>query len=269
MRDRLSNLVLAREGMTRIEASPLGRIAERPDVKGAIKALFPANPLPNSQAEIRAGVEGLARNNPRAARDLVRIYMEGVFNEATQDLRGVAQQYGGAGFASAVRGNGQQRHNLEAAIRALPDGETLWTGLDRMLTSLEATGYRPQKGSDTAFNTAIQARLREGTGTVGQAISDVVSGAAAGATVGGPKGALGGGLVGLRKGGKEVLQERRVRRDSEAIARILTDPKAIPMLRSLARQEPGSRSATLLTTKLLQIGSRGAVSAAQPSSPGR
>lgn len=134
-----------------------------------------------------------------------------------------------------------------------------------MLTAMEATGYRPQKGSETAFNSAIQARLREGTGTIGQAISDVVSGAAAGATVSGPKGAVAGGLVGLQKGGKEVLQERRVRRDSEAIARTLTDPKAISMLRSLSRQEPGSRSATLLTTKLLQIGLRGVVSAAEPS----
>lgn len=269
LRDRLSGLVLAREGLTRVEASPLGRIAERPDVKAAIGALFPSNPLPNSQAEIGSAVTALARNNPRAARDMVRIYMEGVFNEATQDLRGVARQYGGAGFASAVRGNGQQRHNLEAAIRALPEGETLWTGLDRMMTALEATGYRPQKGSDTAFNQAIQARLKQGTGTVGQAITEVVSGAAAGATVGGPKGALGGAVVGLKRGGKEVLQERRIRQDSEAIARILTDPKAIPMLRSLSQQEPGSRGAAMLTTKLIQIGGRGVSSAAQPSGSAR
>lgn len=262
LRDRLSDLVLAREGMARVEASALGRIAERPDVKAAIGALFPSNPLPNSQAEIGSAVTALARNNPRAARDMVRIYMEGVFNEATQDLRGVSRQYGGAGFASAVRGNGQQRHNLEAAIRALPEGETVWTGLDRMMTALEATGYRPQKGSDTAFNQAIQSRLKQGTGTVGQAITEVISGAAAGATVGGPKGALGGAVVGLKRGGKEVLQERRIRQDSEAIARILTDPKAIPMLRSLSKQEPGSRGAAMLTTKLIQIGERGVSSAA-------
>ncbi|TFZ59302.1 hypothetical protein E4V01_07550 [Methylorubrum sp. Q1] len=269
LRDRLSHLVLAREGMVRVEASPLGRIAEQPNVKNAISALFPANPLANSQEEIRSAVQALARNNPRAARETVRIYMETVFNEATEQVRGVARQYGGAGFASAVRGNGQQRHNLEAAIRALPDGDTLWTGLDRMMTTLEATGYRPQKGSDTAFNQAIQARLKEGTGTVGQAINDVVSGAAAGAAVGGPSGALGGAVVGGRRGGAKVLQESRVRRDSETIARILTDPKALSMIRSLSRQDPGSRSAEILTNKLLQIGGRGVISASQPSEPTR
>lgn len=269
LRDRLSNLVLAREGMARVEASPLGRIAEQPSVKAAIGTLFPPNPLANSQEEIRSAVQALTRNNPQAARETVRIYMETVFNEATQEVRGVARQYGGAGFASAVRGNGQQRHNLEAAIRALPDGDTLWTGLDRMLTTLEATGYRPQKGSDTAFNQAIQSRLKEGTGTVGQAITDVVSGGVAGATVGGPGGALGGALVGARRGGTKVIQEMRIRRDGEAIARILTDPQAIPMLRLLGTQNPGGRGAEILTSKLIQLGGRGVSSAAQPSTPSR
>ena len=265
LRDRLSNLVLAREGMARVEASPLGRIAEQPNVKHAIGTLFPANPLANSQEEIRSAVQALARNNPKAAREMVRIYLETIFNEATQEVRGVARQYGGAGFASAVRGNGQQRHNLEAAIRALPDGDTLWTGLDRMLTTLEATGYRPQKGSDTAFNQAIQSRMKEGAGAVGQAITDVVSGGAAGATVGGPGGALGGALVGARRGGTKVIQEMRIRRDGEAIARILTDPQAIPMLRLLGTQNPGGRGAEILTSKLIQLGGRGGASASQSS----
>lgn len=263
VRDRVRAIASAREGLARIEASPLGRIAERPDVKAAIEVLFPVNPNPGSQAEIRSAVEALARNNPRAARDVVRIYMEGVFNEATQDLKGIARQYGGAGFASAVRGNGQQRQNLEAAVRALPEGETLWTALDRMLTTLEATGWRPQKGSDTAFNTAIQARLREGAGPVGQAIAEVASSAAAGAGVGGPKGALGGAVLGAKRAGKDLLQERRMRKDGEAIARILTDPKAIPLIRSLANSQPGSRSAEILTTKLILLSERGVASAAQ------
>ncbi|MBI1690539.1 hypothetical protein [Methylorubrum sp. DB1722] len=271
LRDRLSNLVLAREGMARVEKSPLGQIAEQPDVKHAISVLFPnkLDVLANSQEEIRSAVQALARNNPKAARETVRIYLETVFNDATETTKGVAKLYGGAGFASAVRGNGQRRHNLEAAIRSLPDGDTLWTGLDRMLTTLEATGYRPQKGSDTAFNQAIQSRMKEGTGAVGQAITDVVSGGAAGATVGGPGGALGGALVGARRGGTKVIQEMRIRRDGEAIARILTDPQAIPMLRLLGTQNPGGRGAEILTSKLIQLGGRGASSAAQPSTTSR
>ena len=263
VRTRLQAIATARDGLARVEASPLGQIAERPDVKAAVKALFPTNPTLGSQAEIATAVEALARNNPRAARDMVRIYMEGVFNEATQDLKGLPRQYGGAGFASAVRGNGQQRQNLEAAIRALPNGETIWTGLDRMLSVFEATGYKPVKGSDTYFNSVIGQRLKEGTGPIGKAITEVAAGAAAGAGVGGLKGAAGGAVLGAKRAGKELLQERRMLKDGEAIARILTDPKAIPLLRSLSNAPAGSRSAEVLTTKLILLANRGVSSAVQ------
>ncbi|MBY0322428.1 MAG: hypothetical protein K2X72_27160 [Reyranella sp.] len=261
VRTRLQEIARARDGLARVEASPLGRIAERPAVKAAVDALFPANPTPGSQAEIAGAVEALARNNPRAARDVVRIYMEGVFNEATQDLKGLPRQYGGAGFASAVRGNGQQRQNLEAAVRALPNGETIWTGLDRMLSVFEATGYKPVKGSDTYFNSVIGQRLKEGSGPVGKAITEVVASAAAGAGVGGAKGAAGGAVLGAKRAGKDLLQERRMLKDGEAIARILTDPKAIPLLRSLSSAPAGSRSAEVLTTKLILLANRGGSSA--------
>lgn len=262
-RARLGTVARAREGLARVEASPLGKLADRPDVKAATEALFPANPAAGSHGEISSAVESLSRSNARAARDLVRIYLEGMFNEATQDLKGIARQYGGAGFASAVRGNGQQRRNLQAAVQALPNGEALWGALDRMLTVLEATGYRPQKGSDTAFNQAIQARLKQGAGPVGQAIAEVVSSAAAGAGVGGAKGGLGGAVLGAKRAGKDLLEDHRMRKDGAAVARILTDPKAIPMLISLSKQPVGSRGAEVLTTKLIAIGERGVASATE------
>lgn len=264
-RSKLQGLAAAYRGRETVERSPLGKIASRPDVKNAVNALFPTNPLVGSQNEISTAVGSLARSNPRAARDTVRIYMEGVFNEATQDLKGIASQYGGAGFASAVRGNGQQRQNLEAAIRALPEGETVWTAMDRMLTVLEATGYRPTKGSDTYFNNVIGTRLREGNDPIGKAITDVVTGAVAGAGVGGPQGAVGGAALALKRSAKEIAQERRMLKDGEAIARILTDPKAMSLIRSLAKQPAGSKSAEMLTTKLIVLANRGVSSAATPS----
>ncbi|MGV7034841.1 hypothetical protein [Methylobacterium symbioticum] len=260
VRDRLSNLVVAREGMSRVEASPLGRLAESPDVSKAIRTVFAANPAPGSQAEVAGAMAALARNRPSAARDLARIYLESVFNEATQQVKGIASQYGGAGFASAVRGNPQQRHNLEAVVRALPDGDTLWGGLDRLLTTLEATGYRPQKGSDTAFNTAIREQLKSGT-PVRQAVADVASGTAAGASVGGVTGAAGGALVGLRRGVSDALVQARVMGNTDALARLIFDPKAVPDLRALARSPAGSPNAELFTSRLLSL--------AYPATPAR
>ena len=263
---RLESVVRARDGLDRVLASPLGRIAEQPDVKRAISAVFAANPLPGSTREISEAMVALARNNPSAARELARVHLEGVFNEATQQQRGIAAQYGGAGFASAVRGNAQQRQNLEAVVRALPEGDMLWTGLDRMLTTLEATGYRPQKGSDTAFNGEILKRFASGKTSIGQAISDVATGAAAGATVGGATGGAAGGLVGLRRSVGDAMTRASMLGQGEALARLMFDPRALPDLRALAKSPAGSKNAELFTRRLLALANGGAAPLRQPGS---
>ncbi|WP_167858735.1 hypothetical protein [Methylobacterium nonmethylotrophicum] len=253
-REALSNIVAAREGMARVEASPLGRLAlQTKEGRDAARILFPANPAANSAGEVSAAVSALARNNPQAARHLVRQHIESVFNEATQDLRGLPAQYGGAGFASALRGNPQQAQNLEAAVRSLPEGDTIWTGLSRFLDTMEATGYRPQKGSDTAFNHQIQAALKNGGDQVGQAITDTVTKAAAGAAAGGLGGAGAGAALGIRKAAGNAWAERRMEAQVRDIARLLTDPAALPDLRALVASPPGSPNAAYFARRLSAV----------------
>ena len=266
VRDRLSHLAMAREGMARVEASPLGRIAQRPDVAEATRTLFAQNPAPGSHREIAGAMQALVRNDAPAAENLARTYLETVFNEATQQTKGIASQYGGAGFASAIRGNAQQRHNLEAVMRALPDGEMRWSGLDRLLTTLEATGYRPAKGSDTAFNHAIQKEFQSGKTHAGQAVSDAVTGMLAGAAAGGIKGGVAGLAVGAKHGISEAMMRARMLNSGEAVARLMFDPKALPDLRALARSQPSSKSAELFTTRLLAMANAGAAPAREPAS---
>ncbi|WP_298967761.1 hypothetical protein [uncultured Methylobacterium sp.] len=254
VRERLAGLLTSRENMARVEASPLGRLAlQTPDGRKAAAVLFPTNPLPNSAGEVGSAVAALARHNPRSARDLVRLHAESVFNEATQELRGQPAQYGGAGFASALRGNTQQGANLQAAVRALPDGNTIWAGFNRFLDTMEATGWRPQKGSDTAFNQAIQARLKTGQGTVGQAITDTALNTAAGGAAGGAGGAGAGFALGLKKGVGAAWTEHRMASETAAIARLLTDPAALPDLRALVASPPGSPNAAYFTRRLSTI----------------
>jgi hypothetical protein len=62
----------------------------------AIDALFPSNPLPNSHNEIGDAVFRVGAKNPGAATQLVRAHMESVFNEATKNLQGGPNQFGGA-----------------------------------------------------------------------------------------------------------------------------------------------------------------------------
>jgi len=136
--------------------SPLGKAAGRDTTtKQAIEALFPSQPLANSQQEIGQSVRALTNRNPRAAEDLVRAHVEGVFNEAAKDLQTGANQAGGAKFRARLVGNPQQAANLEAAVTALPNGAQRWQGFNRLLDVLEATGTRQGIGSRTAYNSEI------------------------------------------------------------------------------------------------------------------
>ena len=252
VRDRLNAIAAARDGMAAVERSPLGRIAQKSDMKRAIGTLFEREPLAGGEAEIGATMGALAKSDPQAARQLARIHLETTFNDATADLRGLPRQYGGAGFASAVAGNSQQAKNLQASIRALPNGDTLWQGLDRFLTTLRATGYRPQKGSDTAFNARIQEELAGGK-SVGGAIANTVASAAGGGGVAGFVGAGGAGLLAAKKSAGDAFTRYQIGRNGAAVARMLFDPAALPDLRALVKSPTGSKSADLFTRRLLAL----------------
>lgn len=206
---------------------PLGKIAAKDTTtRNAINALFPQNPLPNSAQEITTAVSALAARNQRATRDLVRAHAESTFNEATQNLQGGANQFGGAKFAKEIAGNAQQRANLEAAVRALPNGGQVWDGFNRFLEIVQATGTRQQKGSLTAFNAQELKDMSTG-GMVGNAVK---TGAAPGKWL-------------------TVISDSWSRwqlgRNLEELAHILTDPNAVGRLRAIAARPQGNQAVTL------------------------
>jgi hypothetical protein len=108
---------------------PLGKIADQPDTKKAINALFQTNPLPGSEGEVRNAVFAIARQRPAVAEQLVRAHAEMVFNEAARELQGGANQFAGAKFAKVIAGNSQQRLNLQAAVEALAERSCALAGI--------------------------------------------------------------------------------------------------------------------------------------------
>jgi hypothetical protein len=204
---------------------PIGRLASRDTTtQAAINALFPANPIPNSAGEIATAVTALSARNPGVARQLVRAHVESVFNEGSQNLISGPNQFGGAKFAAAIRGNPQQAANLEAAIRALPNGDQVWTGFDRFLQIVEAQGTRQRIGSQTAFNTEALQDLRRGTPIqeIGQAAST-------------------GGLT-LPTRVRDALERWRLGRGVDEIAGLLTSPEAAQRFRRIAELPSGGRA---------------------------
>ncbi len=212
---------------------PLGKLSKK-DVttQKAIEALFPRNPLPNSEHEISTAVGALAHRNPRAASDLVRAHAESTFNEAARDLQTGPNQANGAKFRTAIVGNPQQRMNLRAAVEELPNGAERWQGFNRLLDVLEATGTRQGIGSRTAYN---------------QMINNVQ------------------GAGGLARDGAKVaanpmkfLQPLADKYDQwklgsnlRQLADILTDPNSAGMLRAIARAPANTSQSASLALRLV------------------
>lgn len=229
---------------------PLGKMAkDNLETKQAINALFPTNPLPNSAEEISTAVSALAKRNPRAAQDLVRAHLESVFNESTQRLQGGLNQFSGAGFAAVLRGNPQQAANLEAAVRALPNGDNVWPGVNKFLEFMEAQGQRQRPGSQTSFNTEFMNELK-GSNTL---VDATVQGAKTG-------------LIKLPERLNQMLETWRLGRNTDDLARLFTDPRAGREFQRLAMAPSGSQQAVALMSRLTYMAN---LNASKPAPQGQ
>lgn len=207
--------MLRRTDLEPLEAGPIGTMAGTDDLRAQIDALFASAPFEGMDEVVSDAVRRLASADPAAAGALVRQHITQVFNESTEALRTGPNQFGGANFAAVLIGNPQQARTLEAAVRALPDGNARWEGFSRLMEVLQATGRRQVAGSQTAFNQVIQEELRRGRGL--------------------------GNLATLAASPTEALSsirawynDLRLGRNTEALARIITDPNTGALLARIA-----------------------------------
>lgn len=187
------------------QTGPLGRMSETADVRQQTAALLPENPLAGSEHVVAQTVRRLVRNDPQAATQLVRSHLATAFDEAAQANIGGANAAGGAKFTAKIIGNRQQEMNLQAAIMALPNGPRLWAALRQLMEVFEATGKRAPPNSATEFNRRLTNRMESG--------SMAGTGASVSAA---PVSALT--VV------NDWYKQFRLGRNSEALARIITDP---------------------------------------------
>lgn len=217
--------------LTPLLNGPLGKIADKPQTKAAIEALFPATPLAGSEAEITKAVGALSRTRPAAAQMLVRTYLESAFDNITRNLQSGPNQFGGASFATAIAGNAQQRANLKAALDALPGGAGKFEGFEKFLTVLEATGTRQRIGSQTTFNTQELAMLKTGSPVVGIA-----------KTAGSP-----GRWWSLAD---DKIGQWQIGRNLDQLTAIITDPNSAALLKRISKMPAGSREAQVIALRL-------------------
>ncbi len=218
VRERLGRVVDAQTARDRLNSTLVGKLASRDQTTArAIDTLFPrgGDLLPNGEREIGAAVAALVRQNPEAARQLVRAKLESVFNSATKDLQGGANQMGGARYRAQLVGNPQEAANVVAAVRALPNGDVLADGFGRFLDVLGASGRRQNVGSRTAYNEEFLREARDGS-----RVEEAARLAA-------------GGFVKLPAKVQERLERWRLGRNVDELARLFSDPDAVPAFRGL------------------------------------
>lgn len=238
--------------VTPAEQGPLGRVAGiDPASPGASAkqgaALAGVGESDRYAGVVQQAVRRMVRQDPRAAETMARDYIADVFNRAVGDLSTGANQYGAAGFRAALVGDPASMNNLRAMVTQLPQGQARWAGFQRFLDVAEATGYRPVKGSDTAFNQAVQAELKSARGPIGAAIEEASKGG-----------------LGLKQAVTDMWARYRLGQNTGELARMLTDPQAAPLLRALARAPVNSTKAQAITLRLGIL----AVQQGAPENPG-
>lgn len=206
---------LRRDYLAPLEEGPVGALAGTNELGAQTAALFPRNPFAGTAQETGDAIATIASTNPDAAASLVRSHIEQVFDQATRELTRGGNQFGGARFVAELKGNAEQARTLEAAVRALPNGDARWEGFESLLRVLQATGSRLPAGSPTTFNTAIEAQMTRGP-ALGSLLSNVASPGAAATSV------------------QRWYADFRLGRNSAELARIITDPASAPLLQRLA-----------------------------------
>lgn len=241
-----------------VEQGPIGRIAEMdPGTQGASAQMGRELAAPGADryhGVVQQAVRRMVREDPRAAETLARDYVGDVLNQSTRDLQGGANVYGGANFFKQIAGDGASMRNLEAMVTQLPQGQQRWQGFQRFLDVMQATGYKAPKGSDTAFNIAIERQMSQ-PGVVAGAV-EAGAGAVAGAAIGGGAGSAAGTVAATKRALSDRLAQFRMANGGDQVAWMLTSPEAAPLLRQLANAPAGGNRAIGLALRLSYVSER-------------
>ena len=206
-----------KQGLTGAIAQSTGipekMIAQQSDI------LRPQSPRATFPEDIKRTVELLRRKDPTIAADWTRQELQGAFNEAARAKVSGGNQFGGANFAKQIVGNEAQRDNLQALVEASA-GKGTWQGFENMLETMQAQGQRVPAGSATTFNNLLTQEMESGG-----------------------KGAFLKFPLNIPSTVRNGIQAWELGKNTEMLAKMLTDPKSVEKLNELAKTKPDSRKA--------------------------
>jgi hypothetical protein len=216
-----------------LRQSPVGDLANiaggtEEKFRQARAILFPRDPETLTPAAVTKTIGHLRMNDPDVAREMTRQFLTSQFDKTTRDLSSGANAWGAAKFKATIAGGEGQATNLEAAVRALPNGDSAWRGLQNLLEVFEAQGKRHVPGSMTEPNRQLTQELSNGVST----------------------------LTGMTKPTRfigEWWEQFRYGQNTAKMAELLTDPDSVRKMQSLAMFKPASDKAALIAAEVLGL----------------
>ena len=214
-----------------LKQSGVGVLAEQTGTPAELlvkqrEQLMPANPVALFPEDIKRTVDLLRRKDPTLVPSWTAQNLQGIFNETAQNLQSGANQAGGAKFITNITGNPQQRENLKTLITESA-GPQAWQGFQNFADVMEAQGKRQGQGSLTASNMKMQKEL-EGGGVAGLATVPFKP-----STI------------------KGWYEDFRYGRNTDTLAKMLTDPDSVNLIRRLAKTDPHTAKAQVIVDTLV------------------
>lgn len=163
---------------------------------------------------VTVAAQDLIKQNPEAYRKLVQVGMENELNAAQAATMSPASQVAGAKMGKGWYSTPQRLANMREAISNLPNGGAAVDAMDNVMAVLRQTGLRQSVGSPTASNAANVGAL----GTTGNII---------GTTLAHPLSGIG-----------ASVEQAFTARSAKQLARILTDPDSVGLLKKIANYNP-------------------------------
>jgi len=214
-----------------LKQSGVGVLAEQTGTPAELlvqqrEQLMPTNPVALFPDDIKRTVDLLRRKDPALVPAWTAQNLQGIFNETAQNLQSGANQAGGAKFITNITGNPQQKQNLQTLITESA-GPQAWQGFQNFAEVMEAQGKRQGQGSLTASNIKMQKEL-EGGGVVGLATVPFKP-----STI------------------RNWLEDFRYGRNTDTLAKMLTDPDSVNLIRRLAKTDPNTAKAQVIVDTLV------------------
>lgn len=143
-----------------LSRSATGRLANAEDIKGQFDILFTKNPVDVPPNQVRDAVSLVAKNDPELATDFVNRFLQRTFR--TTEGKAADQSRVGSRVQRSLFADKDVGANVEAALKALPDGNTRWATFSRLMDIFEAQGNRLGVNSATESNQVIAGQLKTG-----------------------------------------------------------------------------------------------------------